>query len=511
MAQATNQAPFAGEGSSAEVFTLTTPGASQSTRELFDALRDRFTPLFALALKTRADFARASGKSPVPGAAGAEAPGAGFGRNVSGPTATRPGGDGAGTGFQANEASSAAGTGAGSPLSGQGADPLNAASTGGLNGLVSGPGSNLGNGLGSGPGSSLGSPLNGGPAGQADASGSPLDGLTGASRGDTIHPLGSAFGPSVASSADSSLNAPPGNAAGTTPGDARSAVNTPGTGSSLFGAADAPDPAAAATLAGLAQRFAQLADREERLPVPAGLDPAHLTACRFFAHAFTDEILLGLPGTRSAWLTHSLQLNRWGRADGGRHFYTLARNLARETLAARDRTDSREFADDGTLRLLEEPADQSRGFGANAARGSSAPDLGRSFADLGGTPDDSLSPRAASGKAACAFAALCLVFGFRGELFSPDRAPDLEDTLRGAAGLLEPLAADCGYDRATPSVRTADGALTKKPLFWRRRAFGAFFRLNPVVYVLLPLLLAALWYFVCSSLVRNTILPWTLS
>ncbi len=238
----------------------------------------------------------------------------------------------------------------------------------------------------------------------------------------------------------------------------------------------------------LARAMNRLCDREERRP--SRLGPRELGACRLAAYALADEILLGLPGSR--WFAHGLQLQRLGRTDGGNVFYTTLDSMVREALIADTRDEdivllqpARKRTDAALEDLVQEVGD--------------ARDTAQAMARLASICDAD-APNTAL--AASAFMAMCLLYGFRGRLYAEERAAELEDMLAASSGLVA---------RFLPAAGKTTSALWGGPPArpgLRERLCARLRHPGPLFLVLFPVLVTALWYLTCTSIINSLDLPW---
>lgn len=272
----------------------------------------------------------------------------------------------------------------------------------------------------------------------------------------------------------------------------------------------------------LAAALDRLADREQGAPAPAGLHESHLAACRLAAYTFADERLLS---RQAGWFPHSLQLRRLGCSDGGTRFYTLLGDLLHQACPGQtgllEHAAADPLAAPGTLLLtdlqtgpeaagLQEtaalPAAEHRRMVLLARRMAACASLlaqGETGARHGLDRDE--TSLATSARAAAAFLALCLVYGFRGQLYAAGSAPLLDDLLAACAELLQ-AAAPAGDpallpDEGQPATRPQQAAMSQKSAFSLPRP-------GPVFLALVPVLLTLLWYLVCAGLINTLDLPW---
>lgn len=274
-----------------------------------------------------------------------------------------------------------------------------------------------------------------------------------------------------------------------------------------------------------------LADREEQEPHAPCLSPAHLAACRLAAWTFADEVLLNLPD--SQWFAHGLQLRRMGRTDGGSTFYQTWQHMADQALQAQLAHVHQDEI------LLLQPV-QAGTQGTFAAAGSSLPasastafhdTLSPSFGPYAEAGTASAQPGFLSGAAAgefslprlvrlvqrlaadvsageqeaapnpalavCAFMATCLLYGFRGCLYAPERAVELESLLAASASLVQQLlpAAPALAGTQGTAVTTGEGQKLARP--------------GLLLLLAAPLLTTAAWYLVCASIINSLTLPWS--
>ncbi len=268
----------------------------------------------------------------------------------------------------------------------------------------------------------------------------------------------------------------------------------------------------------LAAVMDRLADREQGAPAPAGLHESHLATCRLAAYTFADERLLS---RQAGWFPHSLQLRRLGCSDGGTRFYTLLGDLLAQacpgqtgllehaaadplaapgTLLLTDLTTGSETARPQETAAL--PAAEHRRMVLLARRMAACASL-LAQGETGAGPDREATSLATSAQAAAAFLALCLVYGFRGQLYAAGSAPLLDDLLAASAQLLQAAdpAGALRPDEGRPAGRPQQAAASKKTAFSLPRP-------GPVFLALVPVLLTLLWYLVCAGLINTLDLPW---
>ena len=216
----------------------------------------------------------------------------------------------------------------------------------------------------------------------------------------------------------------------------------------------------------VAAQMQTLADAEAALPTPHGMTGEDIQACRMAAYTFVDEILLASPRdnetSNMGWYTYSLQLARLGSANGGELFYS---QLATLVARASDRH---------------------------------PPEIGNLATSLAGLqPGTSQSPAAESALAAAAFFALCFLFGFRGRLFGQEKAPYARELGEAAATLLGRM------DEARPDAEVTLEAHEESVASGGRSRWWW----HPVIWLVGPVLLTALWYHVCAELVPTIATP----
>ncbi len=265
-----------------------------------------------------------------------------------------------------------------------------------------------------------------------------------------------------------------------------------------------PPAEASDLLAHLAQAMTRLADREQSAPPIAGLHESHLAACRLAACTFADERLLS---RQAGWLAHSLQLHRLGCSDGGTRFYTLLSSLLAQA-------GQPEPAPADPLLLQQEalrpqsantlPSADSRRMVLLARRMAACADaLAHDDSPAAGPASDRCAEAslAVSAQAAAAFMALCLVYGFRGELYAAGSAPLLEELLASCAQLLQATA------RTQEDMDEMCLSRPQLPERIPKRAFSLP-RPGPAFLALVPVLLTILWYLLCAGLINSLELPW---
>lgn len=269
----------------------------------------------------------------------------------------------------------------------------------------------------------------------------------------------------------------------------------------------------ACDLEAVALTMTGLADREEQENHAPCLQPSDLQACRLAAWTFVDEVLLNLPD--SQWFAHGLQLRRMGRTDGGRTFYLTLQHKADQALQFRQR-----HTDEILLLHPVQTDKPGRNPGDGSVPGStgsvrfspffspaqgavsediSLPHLVRSLQRL--AADAAADGRDEDGNpalAVCAFMATCLLYGFRGCLYAPERAVELDSLLTASASLVQQLLPAAPVRAGT----AAPAAARKKSMFARLGRPGLLF------LILAPLLTTAVWYLVCASIINSMTLPW---
>lgn len=283
----------------------------------------------------------------------------------------------------------------------------------------------------------------------------------------------------------------------------------------------------------VARQMRDLADSEQALSVPEGMERQDLEDCRLAIYTMVDEILLasprdgesGLPG----WFAHSLQVARLGKASGGEVFFHKLSDLLFRTTSRPDPAEKAQTADPQPFQLAGQlpgqiPESLSRPLGplpeqvatfpgqgqtgrypgpqagAGIAQGW-APQLARVIpveslpACLDSLyPDQPRSQAACSAMAALCLFALCLVYGFRGRLFGQQNTNIANALCRSASGLLF---------RLMNSTPVSSVSIRKPGLPARKRGFLR----SPLLLFLLPVLLSGIWYLVCSEIVNKIPLP----
>ena len=260
--------------------------------------------------------------------------------------------------------------------------------------------------------------------------------------------------------------------------------------------ADADGPNAslpgADPMASCARTMDRLADREMAMAPLQGLSSREMSAARLAAFTFADEILLARPG--STWFAHGLQLNRLRTTDGGSRFYDVLGELlhaAEHEVLSRNGEQGASVPD---MKLFAEDLAPEKGAHFRSCE-HLARDMGNLARDF--DPTDCNPPLAAA-----AFMALCLVYGFRGELYQAERQAELAELIQASRLLLARLSE--GDERRAAATLPAGAGITRKPGLVKRLK-----RPNALVLVLVPVLLTALWYVLCASLVNTTTFPWS--
>ena len=247
-----------------------------------------------------------------------------------------------------------------------------------------------------------------------------------------------------------------------------------------------------------------LADTEAHRAHDTLFTPEQLQACRLAAYTFADELLLAIPGGQ--WFEHGLQLRRLARTDGGTTFFAAMQRMA-------EQAGQEEDADD--ILLLSSPVQPAAHAPAPpVARPGHAPaacaahpaegcqdilKLARTVQALAGSTDTGTADPAS---AACAFMAMCLLFGFRGCLYAPERAAELDALLSASAALVQRCLPQGTH--STPAAQEHNsvcGGLAGRLHHYGRPALLLLF--------LSPVLVTAIWYLVCAGIINTLSLPWS--
>ena len=263
----------------------------------------------------------------------------------------------------------------------------------------------------------------------------------------------------------------------------------------------------------IAAKMRGLADAEQALPIPAGMEEQDMKDCRRAVFTLADEILLGSPRQTeqaglTGWFPHCLQLAYFGDTSGGERFYRQLSALLIKTAVqdtTKTDTDPLMLANPLFATFAKNLPTQSQ-YGANAngflpqntydtASHVIAPEQIASYLDAL-QADSGCSESGKSALAAICLHALCLLYGFKGELYGARHLTVVQELTAAAANLLTRLnlPALVAPPEATDA---ADQATTQKFTLLR----------HPAVLVLVPLLLCGIWYLACSDMINTIPIP----
>lgn len=273
----------------------------------------------------------------------------------------------------------------------------------------------------------------------------------------------------------------------------------------------------------VARQMQGLADDEQALPVPEGLERQDLEDCRLAIYTMVDEILLSSPregeSSLPGWFAHSLQVARLGNASGGDIFFRKLSDLLFRTTSRPDPNgnakpdapadpmlfqlagplpgslpDTGSFSGQG-MQGHYQPGQQGgiiQGWMPQLARIIPVESLPACLDSL--YPDQPRSSAACSAMAALCLFALCLLYGFRGRLFGQQNAIVANALCRSASGLLFRL---MNATLVSSVIVRKPGQPAKKRSILR----------SPFLLFLLPVLLSGIWYLVCAEIVNKIPLP----